>query len=835
MSDSRKRANESTEAAVTNKLTRVDLICKDTKKEKSDNKEIVSQLPTIKEEPLSPTQELDNQMSVAHEPVVLKVINKQLATIKKEPVTPPPRVSYNQQSVDPDDDEPLRGIEEFNANYLKRDPQSPYSNSDVNSPLAVDTLDGNEVEQSGAGRFKIIEQQSAHENYLSTTIFQPTKPTGHLLHTFADLEQPLTEHITAFLAEHHGIKVFLVMDVNYESIIDSTKEFSDHLHTHFFPIFSVAEIPQFLNVVNQELIIRNENFVQFKSGLRLKNISQVTLSAAEHQPIAGSSYNELPPFLANKKCTINVKNRDNRCFGYALLASLEPSAHNQNNPRSYNQHFAKHPLDSLTYPVKPSDIPAIESNLPFAINVFGFDDDVGRSRFPIYVSPKTDLPVIDLIYWNEHYALITKFNTFLCDIKKFTGHQQFCRRCFGNFWKESALVNHQRYCLGFNGCKTNIRMPPENSKCEFKNIKNQLKCPFVIYADFECLLPPNPTQAGARPGKTVPTQKHIPFSVGFKLVGPDLRTQTNQDPTLDYSNYAYDSHTGPHCAEWLLVKLMKLESTILKVLFNDQRMVMIDEDIAAFETASDCHICKKGWELDDVPVRRACVAVENMDSEDDEFGRDEEEEQAQQPRTRKWQKVRDHDHLTGRFRGAAHNHCNWQYRKQLKIPVFFHNLKNYDGHLIIRAMEKVRNYQIKPIAQGLEKYLIICWGKHLVFKDTLQFMATSLEHLATNLLNKGREHFVHLHRGFNETPARMDLILRKGVFPYDYMCNFCTLNCRLLPSQQHFYSKLKQSECSVEDSLNAQTVWHEFGCQTMKDYSELYIKTGMLKLSNFTL
>ena len=74
------------------------------------------------------------------------------------------------------------------------------------------------------------------------------------------------------------------------------------------------------------------------------------------------------------------------------------------------------------------------------------------------------------------------------------------------------------------------------------------------------------------------TQKHIPYSVGFKLVGPDLRTVQNQDATIDYTNYPYEQHTGPHSAEWFLMKMMKLESVILKVLFNQQGMIMTDEE-----------------------------------------------------------------------------------------------------------------------------------------------------------------------------------------------------------------------------------------------------------------
>ena len=48
--------------------------------------------------------------------------------------------------------------------------------------------------------------------------------------------------------------------------------------------------------------------------------------------------------------------------------------------------------------------------------------------------------------------------------------------------------------------------------------------------------------------------------------------------------------------------------------------------------------------------------------------------------------VADHEHLTGVYRGKAHNRCNLNYRVQ--IPYFFHNLKHYDVHLLISAAKK---------------------------------------------------------------------------------------------------------------------------------------------------
>jgi hypothetical protein len=264
------------------------------------------------------------------------------------------------------------------------------------------------------------------------------------------------------------------------------------------------------------------------------------------------------------------------------------------------------------------------------------------------------------------------------------------------------------------------------------------------------------------------------------------------------------------------MKMMKLESQLLKVLFNDQRMIMSDEDRAAFDAATVCHICNKEWNLPEPQRRKQPAPVETLESGDDDTGLDEEEEEVeeqeaaaeaegqQQVRKCKWEKVRDHDHLTGKFRGAAHNFCNLRYRKQFKIPVLFHNLRNYDGHLIVTAMEKFPKYKITPIAQTLEKYLIIGWGKHIVFKDSLQFMAASLEQLATNLLSKGRQQFRQLNKGFpDETDEKLDMIMRKGIYPYDYMRGWQSLKMRLLPSRQHFKSNLKQSDCSIEDYQRA--------------------------------
>jgi len=95
-------------------------------------------------------------------------------------------------------------------------------------------------------------------------------------------------------------------------------------------------------------------------------------------------------------------------------------------------------------------------------------------------------------------------------------------------------------------------------------------------------------------------------------------------------------------------------------------------------------------------------------------------------------KVRDHDHLTGKYRGAAHDRCNVQYGwKNYKIPVLFHNLRGYDSHFIIKALNK-RFKNIKCIPSTSEKFVTFSVN-NLEFIDSMSFLQASLESLVMNL------------------------------------------------------------------------------------------------------
>ena len=99
-------------------------------------------------------------------------------------------------------------------------------------------------------------------------------------------------------------------------------------------------------------------------------------------------------------------------------------------------------------------------------------------------------------------------------------------------------------------------------------------------------------------------------------------------------------------------------------------------------------------------------------------------------------KVWDHCHITGKFRGASHNNCNLKLQIspwKTPVPIVFHNFRGYDSHLICESVGRsVNAKQITVIAETFERYKSMKVGQ-LKYIDSMQFMNSSLAKLAENL------------------------------------------------------------------------------------------------------
>ena len=206
-------------------------------------------------------------------------------------------------------------------------------------------------------------------------------------------------------------------------------------------------------------------------------------------------------------------------------------------------------------------------------------------------------------------------------------------------------------------------------------------------------------------------------------------------------------------------------------------------------------------------------------------------------------RVRDHCHITGKFRGSAHQECNLKLRikpEDIKIPVIFHNVRGYDSHFIMQQIGQIakdhgyknkkgeeQHLKINAIPNNMEKYMAFMLGNHLNFIDSFQFMSSSLDKLVSNLPKKA---FKYTSQEF--TGKKINLMLQKGMYPYDYMDCFEKFDQTELPTKEQFYSILNDQHVTNGEYNHVRKVWKTFNIKTMGEYYDLYLESDVLLLAD---
>jgi hypothetical protein len=152
------------------------------------------------------------------------------------------------------------------------------------------------------------------------------------------------------------------------------------------------------------------------SGFSLNSINSVSIAMARYEPLSGSSYLPLPPYISNKKAIINIQNSDNMCFMWAILAKLHPANVKPERVSKYRDYTGELNFDDIKFPVKLYDISKFEELNDLTVNVYSYDEI--SKIYPAHVSPKSPRPResedrhIDLFLTttgdNSHYSYIKK-------------------------------------------------------------------------------------------------------------------------------------------------------------------------------------------------------------------------------------------------------------------------------------------------------------------------------------------------------------------------------------------------------------------------------------------
>ncbi|KAK3718101.1 hypothetical protein QZH41_017198 [Actinostola sp. cb2023] len=442
-----------------------------------------------------------------------------------------------------------------------------------------------------------------------------------------------------------------------------------------FNTTSNTKHPIIISIYNQAVEKVKTTFLEYQregSGWQLDKVLHLDLGVVAYKPVEGASYLPLSKKIKNKKAVLNVQNDDPKCFLWSVLAAKHP-IHWRDQPHRVN-HYKPYESElnmaGIDYPVKIDQVKKFERQNPTtSVNVFGLEE---QELFPLYVTKdKKELHVNLLLYSQDtrrHYCLIRDLDRLLSSITRHDGRMYHCNYCMHGFVRQDLLDDHEPHCGRHEPQK--IKLPDEDhTTLQYTEVQKQLKVPFVIYADFESILiEHDKSELDRNMSFTQKTQHHQPCGFCYTIVST---VEDYCKPPVVYR--------GEDAVDTFLENLIEEEKQITEILKVVVPMEITNEQEQAFQEATVCHICRF------------------------DLGAD---------------RVRDHDHLTGLYRGVVHNECNLNYKFTGNIPVVLHNLRGYDSHLIMQGLGKMTSEKISCIPNNTEKYISFSVG-NLVFNRLL--------------------------------------------------------------------------------------------------------------------
>ena len=623
------------------------------------------------------------------------------------------------------------------------------------------------------------------------SIMNDSDPSIQLLATRKELK----EKLLSLLNEKKGLKFGLTQKLRMKK---ETEDGVIYREPYFNSKSKTITHPDMINELimeaEEEILNKIADWISEGSNWVIELILDHYLNIIAYTPLRGSSYIPLPKELQNSMLgLINPKNLDdNECFRWCHNRKLSPEKKNpQRITLKDKESIKKLDYSGVTFPVQYKDYNKIEQQNQINVNVFGY---IGFF-YPIHLSKEKYDTDLNLLYIEEgggkdppdpsgHYVLIQDFNQLMYSFNKHKEKKYFCMRCLHGFSRNDLLEKHSPDCFALNGTQK-IELPAPGSKIYFKNYHRIQPVLFVVYADFEALTKKIDTCHQSNDKSfTDPYQKHQACGYGYIVV-------CHQDQSYSKPVQYY---RGRNVTKKFIESIYREVQSCKKVMkkhFN-KPLIMTKENELHFQNSVRCYICQKEY------------------TNSDEI---------------RYQPVRDHCHITGKYRGSAHNCCNLQLRidpKKLKIPVIFHNLKGYDSHFIIKKLGK--NINISVIANNFEKYISFEIEDCLQFIDSFQFMSSSLDRLSSNL---PKDKFIYTDLEFGD-PSNLELLKKKGVYPYDYMDSFNRFEETELPPIKEFYSVLNKTDISITEYQHAREVWDTFKTKNLGEYHDLYLKTDVL-------
>ena len=464
-----------------------------------------------------------------------------------------------------------------------------------------------------------------------------------------------------------SIKIQLSLRVKLKKYRQTEDDFKPYFTSETRGILSKVHIKKIISELNKEVASRLETFLHHGSNWNLVKIYSLELKIVKYAPILGGcKQGNLPNFLKNKHCLLDLSSPANQCFLYSVAAGiLQPPAKNASRASQYKTLVEKFNTNGISLPMTLDSIQLFEAQNEVSINCYEINP-VSHEPGVLHISSEENKKHhVNILLYKGHYYTIRSLSRFLCGFRCSNRKKgYYCKTCLTKKYSEQALKEHENFCR-INGVKPKGKVPTLGSGedlLQFRNYEKKFMAPFVIYMDFETYQS-RVTNKRASGKKTKFNTQHKQLSIGMKRV-----CHVN-----DKFNGPVRCYTGENCAKKAIEMLMEEQSRI-NVILNECRYPMTNtaETWQMLKKATQCYICDSVFHGD--------------------------------------KKCRDHNHLQspkvteehpfGNVLGIACNRCNLKYSSisnEPKIPVFLHNGSKYDFKLLIRDLCQNSENQLKII------------------------------------------------------------------------------------------------------------------------------------------
>ena len=224
--------------------------------------------------------------------------------------------------------------------------------------------------------------------------FNPKTETQHKDQQvfFKETLPRLQMHLQKVLTEKKGVK----WNVMYHCTLSMPDPYREVLRTHegYFhtphPITTTypQQLSKQLNAALETVEERMSTFMQAGSGWTLEENNALVLEMVDYQPIGASSYIELPKDVYDTKSIVNVKNEDQQCFKWSILAALHPADHHAERITHYQPFEEELNFNGIDFPVTVDQISKFEKlNSNISVTVLGIDEPEKKEEDPSKLFP----------------------------------------------------------------------------------------------------------------------------------------------------------------------------------------------------------------------------------------------------------------------------------------------------------------------------------------------------------------------------------------------------------------------------------------------------------------